>query len=74
MIVVDIIVFVIMLGIVEVLVHFRIQGVFENDEHHIPHDGIGICTVFDMDIVLLYVMAHHFRRAAFEVNLIIFEP
>lgn len=56
---------IIILGISQFLIHFLIQGTFQDDGHHIPHNGIDIRSILDRYIVLFQVVAHHFPKSCF---------
>ena len=45
--------------------HFLIQGTFQDDGHHIPHNGIDIRSILDRYIVLFQVVVHHFPKGCF---------
>lgn len=47
------------------LVQFFIQSAFQNDGHHVSHDRIDIRAIFDLDTVVLHVVAHHLSKCCF---------
>ena len=55
----------IVVGIAKLLIKLFIQNAFEENRHHIPHDGIDILAVLDADIVFLQVLTHHFSHCGF---------
>ena len=56
---------IIILGISQFLIHFLIQGAFQDDGHHIPHNGIDIRPILDLYIVSFQIVVHHFPKGCF---------
>ena len=56
---------IIIFGISQFFIQFLIKGAFQNDRHHIPHNGIDIRSILDRYIVLFQVVAHHFPKSCF---------
>ena len=56
---------IIILGISQFFIHFLIQSAFQDDRHHIPHNGVDIGSILDPNIVLFQIVAHHFPKGSF---------
>ena len=56
---------VIILGVSKLLIHFLIEGTFQYDTHHVTHNRIDICAIFDLDVVLFEITAHEFPHCRF---------
>ena len=56
---------VIILGVSKFLIHFLIEGTFQYDTHHVTHNRIDICAIFDLDVVLFEITAHEFPHCRF---------
>lgn len=56
---------VIILGVSKLLIHFLIEGTFQYNTHHITHNRIDSCAIFDFDVVLFEITAHEFPHCRF---------
>lgn len=53
------------IGVSKFLIPFLIESTFQYDTHHVKHNNIDICAVFDLDIVLFQLSAHKLPRCRF---------